>query len=135
MYKKTEEPEDLKQFAENMEELIREYISLQKQTARLTAIQYLAKAGGAVLDGVIGFILLCMVLLFGAITMGFWLSRLTGSYVSGFGLLSLILLVIAIILHLCRKILFVNPVLHNLVKKLYAGSGSQNKSNEESSNY
>ncbi len=133
MDNKTEVPEDLQQLVENMKELAREYISLQKQTARLTLIQYLAKTAGSVMDGVIGFVLICMVLLFGAITAGFWLSQLTGSYISGFGLLTLILLAIAVILHLCRKILFVNPVLHNLVKKLHAGSASQNKNDHEES--
>lgn len=133
MYNKTEDPEDMQQFAENIKELVQEYIFLQKQTVRLTLIQYLAKMGGVMMDGVVGFVLICMVLQFGAITAGFWLSQLTGSYVKGFGLLTLILLAVAIILHLCRKILFVNPVLHRLVKKLHAGPASQNNNDHEES--
>lgn len=131
MYNKTEEPEDLQQFAANIKKLVKDYFSLQKQVARLTLIQYLAKAGGAVIDSVIGFVLMCMVLVFGAITLGFWLSELTGSYVRGFGFLTLILLVVAVVLHLCRKILFVNPVLHNLVKKLHEDAGGQKKNDHE----
>ncbi|MCG2616306.1 hypothetical protein LZZ85_18550 [Terrimonas sp. NA20] len=117
---KIHETENLDQFAENMKQLAQDYFSLQKRIARLTLIRYLAKAGGGIMDGVIRFILLTAVLVFAAITGAFFLSEQLKTYAGGFGLMTLILLMISILIHLARKVLFVNPIIHRLVKKLHA---------------
>ncbi len=126
-----EDPHDLGQFADNMKELATDYYKLQKRIARLTLIRYLAKAGGAVMDGVIRFVLLAVVGIFAAVTGALWLTKLTGSYISGFGYMTLIILVLSILIHLLRKPLFVNPIVHRLVRKLHADTELSNTGTNE----
>lgn len=133
---KIREPENLEQFADNMKQLAQDYFSLQKRIARLMLIRYLAKTGGGIMDGVIRFVLLMAVLVFAAITGAFFLSERLGSYAAGFGLMTLILLVISILIHFARKILFVNPIIHRLVRKLHAETEQLNtEENEEDNAY
>ncbi len=131
---KINEPENLDQFADNMKQLAKDYFTLQKRIARLTLIRYLAKAGGGTIDAVIRFVLLSAVLLFAAITGAFFLSERMGSYAIGFGLMTLILLAISILIHLTRRILFVNPIIHRLVKKLHAETDQLNSEENEEDN-
>ncbi|PZR25557.1 MAG: hypothetical protein DI535_17885 [Citrobacter freundii] len=124
-------PRDLGQLVDNLRSLATGYITLQKRIAKLTFIQYLAKAGGALIDGVISFILICIVLVFGAITGALWISSRTGSYVSGFGWMTVIVAAIVFIIHLLRKPLFVDPIIHRLVRKMHTETEQINKENSE----
>ncbi len=131
---KTENPNDLGQVVENFQQLIGEYIALKKRIAKLTIIQYLAKAGGAILESLVSIVLISIVLVLAAITGALWLSSKTGSYISGFGLMTVFVLIVGIIIHLLRKILFVNPIVHRLVRKLHAGSEETSKTDNEKAN-
>jgi hypothetical protein len=102
-----------------MKQLAEEYYSLQKQTARLSLIRYLAKAGGATMDGLIRFVLVSAVVVFGAVTGALWLGKITGNLVTGFGLMTILLLILSLVIHALRKALFVNPLVHHLVRKLH----------------
>lgn len=133
---KAETPRDLGQLADNLRSLATGYIRLQKQIAKLTIIQYLAKAGGALMDGIISFILISIVLIFGAITGALWISSRTGSYISGFGWMTIIVAGTVLIIHLLRKPLFVNPIIHRLVRKMHAEAASiKNEQSEKTSIY
>lgn len=128
---RVKEPDDLGELADNMKQLLQEYYSLQRSILRLNLIRYLAKGGGAVMDTMVSVILLFLVIVFAAITGALWLSKLTGSYPAGFGLMTGILLVISLLIHLFRKVLFVNPIIHKMVKKLHAEPTYQTTENEK----
>lgn len=129
--KKTAEAEDLQSYLENMKQLITEYILLQKQAMRLSAIRYMAKFGGAILERLVGFILIALVTLFAAITLGFWLSSITGSLTAGFGLVTIGLILLAILIHLGRNRLFVNPLVNTLITKLHEHPSENHQSTDE----
>ena len=128
---KIEEPGNLSELAENMKQLAEDYYSLQKETARLTLIRYLAKAGGATMDGLVRFVLIAAILVFGAVTGALWLGKITGSLVSGFGLITILLLILSVIIHALRKSLFVNPLVHRLVRKLHNDTERSNTDYDE----
>ena len=67
---------------------------------------------------------LLLVMIFLGVVLGLWLSDLTGSYIQGFGITTLIFIFILAILAIFRKSLFVNPVIKVMISKLQDESGS-----------
>lgn len=124
-------PRNLEQLIENIRQLITEYISIQKRITRLTAIKYAAQAGGMMIDGIVTIILLSIVLLFSTVTGALWLSEKTGSFTRGFGLMTLIVLAIVLLIQLFRKTLFINPIIHRLVRRMHAGNDQSNTTTDE----
>jgi|GEM_PF-888287 len=122
MTNKPDAPSNLEELIENTRQLIAAYIAIQKRIARLTVIKYAAQAGGMMLDGIVTIILLSIVLLFSAVTGALWLSEKTGSFTRGFGLMTLVVLAIVLLIQLFRKTLFINPVIHRLVRRMHAGN-------------
>jgi hypothetical protein len=47
----------------------------------------------------------------------FWFSELLHSQVMGFGLVTLLILLLFILLAIFRKALFVDPIIHNIIQK------------------
>jgi hypothetical protein len=99
--------------------LVKDYADTRTRILRLQGIRFAAKTGGAIIWAVISMFLLFLVLVFIGITAGFWFSSLTGSYIYGFGLATLLLILITLLLAAVRKSVFINP----LVKKLIRESG------------
>lgn len=129
--KKMDEAEDLHEYLDNLKLLVKEYVSLQKQHIKLSAIQHTAKFGAALLERLIAFILFALIVLFAALTLGFWLSRLTGSLVAGFGIVTILLIISVILLHAGRRTLLVNPLLGSLIRKLQEHSSGRNNSGSD----
>ena len=63
-------------------------------------------------------------MIFLGIVLGLWLSDITGSYIQGFGITTLIFIFIVALLAIFRKSLFVNPVIKVMISKLQDESGS-----------
>lgn len=124
-------PHNLEQLIENIRQLIADYIAIQKRIARLSAIKYAAQAGGMMIDGIVTIILLSIVLLFSTVTGALWLSEKTGSFTRGFGLMTLAVLIIVLLIQLFRKTLFINPIIHRLVRRMHAGNDQSNTRNDE----
>jgi hypothetical protein len=59
---------------------------------------------------------------------GFWFSELTGSYVIGFGLATMLLLLVLVLLTLFRKSLFVNPLIRAFVRMSFRKSDDETNS-------
>lgn len=122
---------DLYQLMTKLKELFTGYFSLQKRVIKLSLIRVLAKTGGTIMEGLITFVLICILLTFAGITGALWLSKQTGSYVSGFASMTGIVFVFAILLHLFRKPLFINPLISKLARKLHATIESINELENE----
>ncbi len=56
-----------------------------------------------------------LVLIFAGLVLGFWLSDLTQSYVKGFGITTIILIVLFVVIALLREKLFVNPIIRSII--------------------
>jgi len=54
--------------------------------------------------------------LFGGLMVAYWFSGLFHSYVKGFGLVTLLILVVFVLLAVFRKALFVEPVIQTIIQ-------------------
>ena len=107
--------DNLGSFFRDNKELLKEYIETRLEIFRLTAIRMISKSAGYLVWIIISLFLLFLIILFAGIVLGFWLSELTHSFVKGFGLTTLILLVIFSVLAIFRKSWFVNPVIQVII--------------------
>lgn len=109
--------DNLGSFMTQSGDLLREYLDTRLEIYRLLGIRSFARSAGFLLWIVIAIFLLFLILIFAGLVTGFWLSGLTGSYVLGFGISCLILVVLFVLLALLRKVLFVNPIIRSLLRK------------------
>ena len=103
-------------FRENTK-LAKDYVETRLKLFKLKLIRGFSKSAGYFLWILISIFLLFLFIIFLGITMGFWLSQLTGSYARGFGLTTLIILAIILVLALLRNVLFVNPIIRNIISR------------------
>jgi hypothetical protein len=111
------ETENLGSFFKENKDLLKEYVETRQEILRLSAIQILAKTAGNLVWIIISLFLLFLIILFAGLVVGFWLSGLTGSHVIGFGLTTLILLIIFSTLAIFRNKWFVNPVIQIIINR------------------
>jgi hypothetical protein len=64
----------------------------------------------------ISLFLLFSIILFAGIVLGCWLSELVHSYILGFGLTTLLLVLIFAILIAFRKGLFISPIMNTIIR-------------------
>jgi hypothetical protein len=107
--------DNLGSFFRDNKDLLKGYIETRLEIFRLTAIRMISKSAGYLVWIIISLFLLFLIILFAGIVLGFWLSELTHSFVKGFGLTTLILLLIFSVLAIFRKAWFVNPVIQVII--------------------
>jgi hypothetical protein len=111
------EKENLGFFVKENKELIKNYIDTRLEIFKLTMIRLFSKSAGYLIWVIISLFLGFLLMTFMGLVIGFWLTRLTGSYVEGFGYTALIMLGIIILLALFRKALFINPVIRIMIRR------------------
>jgi len=121
-------PENIESFFEENKKLVKDYVATKMELYKLKFIFYFSKSAGQIIWFIISIFLVFLFLVFLGLFTGFWLSDLTGSYISGFGLTALIMLVVIITMALLRKSLFINPLVRTLIKH------SANKTEEQQHN-
>ena len=109
--------EDLGSFFRENKKLAKEYFDTRLEIYKLKLIRILSRSAGYFIWIIISLFLLFLFIIFLGLVTGFWLSELTGSYVKGFGLTALIILALIIILALLRNVLFVNPIIRNIISR------------------
>jgi Putative Actinobacterial Holin-X, holin superfamily III len=108
--------ENLGSFIKENKTLLRDYVETRIEIFRLQGIRQAARVGGYVLWIVMALFLVFLFIIFGGITIGYWLSSLLNSYTAGFGVTTLILLVVIVLLTAMRNTLFVNPIIRNIIR-------------------
>jgi hypothetical protein len=111
----SEHQENLGSFFKENSKLAKEYFETQMQIYRLKAVKLISKSAGYLIWIIISLFLLFLFMIFLGTIIGLWLSNITGSYIEGFGITTLALLVIIIILALLRKTLFVTPIIKTFI--------------------
>jgi hypothetical protein len=111
------EQENLGSFFKENKKLVKEYLDVRLEIYKLQFTKIFSQSAGYFIWIVISLFLLWLFIIFLGIVTGFWLSDLTGSYTKGFGLTTLIILVVILILALLRKPLFVNPIIRKIIQK------------------
>ena len=112
----TEGPENLGSFFKENARLFREYAETRVEIMRLKLLRTAARSAGTFLWILISLFLIFLVFIFAGLVLGFWLSSVTGSYVTGFGITTLMLVLILVLLALFRKALFINPFIRMFIR-------------------
>jgi hypothetical protein len=110
------QPENLGTFFQENKTVLKEYIETRLEIFRLQAIKVSSKSAGYLVWIIVSLFLLFLIAIFLGMTLSYWLSSLTGSYVTGFGLTALIMLSLFVLFAIFRKKLFVNPVVKTIIQ-------------------
>jgi uncharacterized membrane protein len=121
------EYENFGAFIKDNKQLLQEYAETRLELYRLQGARQAAKLGGYLIWVAITLFLLLLVLIFCGITLGYWFSSITGSNVAGFGLATIMLVLMILLITLLRKRFFVNPIVRNIVKQLDIKDGDENE--------
>jgi hypothetical protein len=103
-------------FREN-KDLLQDYLETRADIFRLSAIRMISRSAGLLVWIIISLFLLFLIVLFGGLVLGLWLSELTHSHIMGFGLTTLLMVLIFSILALFRKSWFVDPVVRIIIRR------------------
>lgn len=108
--------ENLGSFYDENKALLQDYLETRLEIIRLQGIKVGAKAIGYLAWLLISMFFLLLIFIFTGLVIGFWFSAITGSYVAGFGIATLILVIIVVLLAVFRKALFVHPIIRNFIR-------------------
>ena len=120
------ETENMGTFIKENKKLVKDYLETRLDIYRLKTIRVFSKTAGYFIWLIISMFLLFLFLTFTGLVTGFWLSDITGSYVYGFGLATLIVLAIIIVIALLRRTLFVNPIIRAIINRANEDSEIEN---------
>lgn len=112
--------ESFQSFYQENKGLANEYFNIRMEIYKLGMIRTFSKSAGFLLWILISIVLLSLFIVFAGIVTGFWFSELTGSYLAGFGLATLLIVAVTGILALFRKQLFINPMIRSLIRRTTA---------------
>jgi len=121
------ESENLGSFLKENKKLLKDYFDAKFAIYRLTLIRFFSKSAGHFIWIIISLFLVWLFIIFLGLVAGFWLSKITGSYTMGFGIVTLIILVKIILLARFRKALFINPIIRAIIKN----SGEEAEAEDE----
>jgi hypothetical protein len=111
------ENESIGSFLKTNKSLLKEYIEARLEIFRLSSIRIASKSAGYFVWIIISLFLFFLIILFAGVTMGFWLSQLMDSYVKGFGVIVLALVLLFAVLAFFRKKLFVEPFMQIIIDR------------------
>src|SRR5882672_6040825 len=89
--------DNLGSFIKDSKPLLKEYIETRLELYRLQAIKVVSQSAGYLVWILISLFLLFLIVIFSGIVLGCWLSILVDSYVLGFGLTTLLLVIVFIL--------------------------------------
>lgn len=111
------ENESIGSFLKNSKSLLKDYIETRLEIFRLSSIRMISKSAGYFVWIIISLLILFLIILFAGVTAGFWLSQLMDSYVKGFGVIVLVLILLFAVLAFFRKKLFVEPFMQIIIDR------------------
>ena len=120
-------PENLGSFFKENKKLLKEYLDTRLEVYKLKLIHIISKSAGYFIWIIVSLFLVFLFATFIGLVAGFWISDITGSYVKGFGIATLIILSFILLLALFRKALFVNPIIRNIIKRAGEEKGEKNE--------
>jgi hypothetical protein len=112
-----DQPDNLGSFFAENKTLLKEYLETRLEIYRLQSLRLFAKSAGLFVWVLLSLFLAFLFLLFGGMMVAFWFSSLFHSQVKGFGLVTLLILLLFILLAVFRKALFVEPVIQSVIQK------------------
>ncbi len=104
---------------EDLNENLKEYLSTRYDLMTLKASEKVSIIGSIASVSVILGIFLILFILFVSVSAGFFLSDLTGSYATGFLVLSSIFLLVFILIFMVRKKWIIEPIKNKLIRAMF----------------
>jgi small-conductance mechanosensitive channel len=126
--------DNLGDFIKHNKSLLKEYIETRLDLYRLQGARQAARLGGFLIWIVIALFLLFLILIFCGITMGYWFSSITDSYVLGFGIATGVLILMMLLITVLRRALFVNPIMRNILKQFEEKHSHEEEEEEDEQN-
>jgi hypothetical protein len=121
---------NLQEFFDENIRIIKEYIETRSSIYKLKAVRSLSGILGLLMWFVISAFLGFLVLIFIGLVLGFWFSEMTGSMASGFGIATLLLLVVIVLIALLRRQLFIYPLIRIFIHVMTSQDDSAIKNDE-----
>jgi len=112
-----EQPDNLGSFFAENKTLLKEYLETRFEIYRLQSLRLFARSAGLFAWVLLSLFLAFLFLLFGGMMLAFWFAGMFHSNVKGFGLVTLLIMVVFVLLALFRKALFVDPVIQSVIQK------------------
>jgi hypothetical protein len=120
-----DQPDNLGSFFAENKTLLKEYLETRLEIYRLQSLRLFARSAGLFAWVLLSLFLAFLFLLFGGMMVAFWFSNLFHSQVKGFGLVTLLILLIFVLLAVFRKALFVDPVIQSVIQKSKEGEDEE----------
>jgi len=111
------QPDNLGAFISENKTVLKEYLETRMEIYRLQSLRFFSRSAGYFAWIIVSLFLAFLIVIFGGLMLGYWFSSMLGSYVKGFGLMTLLLVVLFILLALFRKSLFVDPVVQSIIQR------------------
>jgi hypothetical protein len=109
--------DNLGSFFKESKPLLKEYVDTRFDLFRLQLVRIVSKSAGYLVWLLISLFLFFIIMIFTGIVIGCWFSNLLHSYVMGFGLTTLLMVLIFALLAIFRKALFIYPLMQGIIKK------------------
>jgi len=109
--------EDLGSFFRENTRLLREYAEARIELLKLKMLRGAARSAGTFLWIILSLFLVFLLIIFAGLVLGFWLSARTGSYTEGFGITTLILLLLLVLIAVFRRVLFIDPFIRLFIRR------------------
>ena len=103
-------------FFKETRKMVMDYLETRLEIYRLQGVKAVSKTAAYIVWVIVSLFLLWLLLIFSGIVLGLWLSEVTGNYVTGFGITTLIILAFCILVYVFRNALFVNPIIRTALK-------------------
>lgn len=111
------QPDNLGSFISENKTILKEYVETRMEIYRLQSLRIFSKSAGYFAWIIVSLFLAFLIVIFGGLMLGYWFSSMLGSYVKGFGLITLLLIVVFVLLALFRKRQFVDPVVQSIIQR------------------
>lgn len=98
---------------------IKEYANIRKELAMLTIAEKTSTAAAGAAAGSILAIIGLFVFFFGSLTLGFYLSEVIGNTYSGFLIITVFYLIIALIVYFSQENMIKKPIENGVIKKIF----------------
>jgi len=98
---------------------IKEYAKIRKELAMLTIAEKTSTAAAGAAAGGILAILGLFVFFFGSLTLGFYLSEVIGNTYSGFLIITVFYLIVALIVYFTQENMIKKPIENGMIKKIF----------------
>jgi hypothetical protein len=128
------QPKNIQEFFDENVSLVKEYIETKTTVYKLKATRTLSTILGTLAWFILSAFFIFLLFIFIGLVLGFWFTELTGSFVYGFGLATLSLVLIIFLLTIFRRQLFIHPLIRIFINVMTNDDDVADEPQKESRN-